>query len=94
MRDCGGNLNWMWMMVRQNAYFLWSTRVQALVERQHLTQAQVADQLGISRSYWSQLVNRRRSLTPAVRSRILRSRCFKGVAESELWEVVGIGGGQ
>ncbi len=54
----------------------------------HLTHQQFADHLGLSRSYWSQVFNRRRHLTPMLRQLLLGSRLFKNVPEDELWDVV------
>jgi ribosomal protein S13 len=50
----------------------------------------IADKLGIARAYWSQLVNRRRALSPSIRRRILACDLFASVPESELWERVAI----
>lgn len=80
-------------MRRLHTYYLKGRTVQEAAERHHVSLSLVAEQLGISRSYWSQLVNRRRSLTPAVRTRMLKSRFFRGMSESELWDVVSAEGG-
>lgn len=47
-----------------------------------------ADELGVSRTYFNLLVNRRRPLTPQMRRRFLQSDIFGGVAEDQLWERV------
>jgi hypothetical protein len=48
-------------------FWLIGATVVARLEERHLTHADVADALGLSRSYWSQLVHRKRSLSPQVR---------------------------
>lgn len=69
-------------------FLLHADRVRDLVDDRHLTHAQVAERLGVARSYWSQLINRKRGLSPSLRTRILASGLFDGVAEHELWERV------
>lgn len=73
-------------------YFLRSDVVREAVDGQHLTHAHVAQRLGFSRAYWSQLVNRRRPLTATSRTLILSSGLFTGIAEDQLWERVPDGG--
>ena len=74
-------------MVAQHVFYLRGETVQSVVERHHVRLAEVAESLRISRSYWSQLCHRHRALTPVVRRRILQSRFFKGIPESDLWDV-------
>lgn len=69
-------------------YFLLSSRVRDIVDEHHITHATVARRLGVSRAYWSQLLNGRRSLSPSTRRLILDCEIFANVAESELWERV------
>jgi transcriptional regulator with XRE-family HTH domain len=71
-------------------FLLHASRIHDLADRHHLTQAEIAEKLGIARAYWSQLVNRRRALSPSIRRRILACDLVAGVAESELWERVAI----
>ena len=66
--------------------FLRSDRIRAIVDANHLTHAQVAQQLGFTRSYWSQLVNGRRPLAPTTRRRLLDSGVFANCVEEDLWE--------
>jgi transcriptional regulator with XRE-family HTH domain len=68
-----------------------STVVERLSER-HLSHADFADALGLSRSYWSQLVHRKRPLSPPVRRALLASQALAGLPEDDLWERVGPGG--
>ena len=58
------------------------------IEDRHLTQQDVAGLLGVSRSYWSQLFNGRRPLTPRMRLALLACPAFEGLAESDLWVTV------
>jgi transcriptional regulator with XRE-family HTH domain len=69
-------------------YLLRTPRIRELVDEHHLNHADVAARLGVSRAYWSALVNGRHALTPSVRRRILECEVFAGVAEAELWERV------
>lgn len=62
--------------------------VQRVITRNHLTHQQFADHLGLSRSYWSQVFNRHRHLTPMLRQTLLGSRLLKSVPEDELWDIV------
>ncbi len=48
-------------------FWLNATIVAGRLEAYHLTHGDFADSLGLSRSYWSQLIHRKRSLTPQVR---------------------------
>lgn len=69
-------------------FFLRADHVRDLVDAHHLTQADVAERIGLARYYWSQLVNRKRGLSPSVRRRILACDLFAGVPQTELWERV------
>ena len=71
-------------------YFLRSTRVREIIDERHLTHATVARRLGVSRAYWSQLVNRKRSLTATTRRLMLDSTIFGGIAEAELWDRIDV----
>lgn len=67
-------------------YFFRPERIRAIIDDHHLTHADVARRLGLSRAYWSQLINIKRALTPSTRRLILDCNIFAGVAESELWD--------
>lgn len=54
-----------------NQYWLEEDSVRDLVDKRHLGQAEFAAMLGVSRSYWCQILNGRRSLTPKVRRALL-----------------------
>ena len=70
----------------RNRYLLHGARVRAILDRAHYSHARAAQHLGISRAYWSQLVNRRRPLTADMRHLLLSSRLFQGTPEDQLWE--------
>lgn len=73
-------------------FLLHADRVRDHIDAHHLTHAEVAERIGVARSYWSQLLNRKRALSPVIRRRILGCDLFAGVPESELWERVAEGG--
>ncbi len=74
-------------MIRRR-YFLRSDVLERALERKHLTHQRFAAHLGLSRSYWSQVFNRHRQLTPQVRTWLLASRYLKGIDEDQLWDIV------
>ncbi|MFT5682850.1 MAG: hypothetical protein ACI8RZ_003774 [Myxococcota bacterium] len=51
--------------------------------RQH---GEFAAQLGIAKSTWSQLVNRKRGVTPQMQTRLLNHPLLKGRPETALWD--------
>ena len=67
-----------------NRYWLNQASVRELVDNRHLTQLEFAALLGVSRTYWSQIANGRRALTPKVRRALLI--VFPG-DEGRLWRV-------
>ena len=69
-------------------FYLRSDTVQDVLDRHHLTHLRFADHLGLSRSYWSQVYNRRRALSPDLRRDLLASRFLRDLPEETLWEVV------
>jgi len=68
--------------------------IRAFLARRHRTHRWAARHLGLSRSYWSQLVNGHRPLSPMVRQLLLSSDFFAALPEDELWEQVGPDGGE
>jgi len=68
-------------------YLLRRDTIELALDRNHLTHRRFADHLGLSRSYWSQVLNRHRHLTPMVRRCLLGSRYLKGVDERLLWDI-------
>ena len=76
---------------RTSRFWLNASFIAARLEGHHLTHADLADSLGLSRSYWSQLLHRKRALTPQVRRALLAAPALAGVAETDLWERVPIG---
>ena len=69
-------------------YFLRRDTIELALDSNHLTHRRFADHLGLSRSYWSQVLNRHRHLTPMVRRCLLGSRYLKGVEEHHLWDIL------
>lgn len=67
-----------------NRYWLNEESVRELVDRRHLTHIEFAALLGVSRTYWSQIVNGRRALTPKVRRALLT---VLPEDEGQLWRV-------
>lgn len=54
-----------------NRYLVNEEGVRGLLDERHLGHGEFAAMLGVSRSYWSQLVNGRRTLTPRMRRAML-----------------------
>ena len=69
-------------------FLLRQDTVQRVITRNHLTHQRFADHLGLSRSYWSQVFNRHRHLTPMLRQLLLSSRFLKRLPEDDLWDVL------
>jgi plasmid maintenance system antidote protein VapI len=67
-------------------YLLRTDDVRDHLDRKHWSHHRVARHLGISKAYWSQLLNRRRALTPDMRTLLLSSPLFQGVPEVQLWD--------
>ena len=70
-------------------YLLQTQVIREYLDRRHRSHRWAADHLGICRSYWSQLVNGRRPLSPMVRQLLLSSDFFGALTEDELWEQAG-----
>lgn len=69
-------------------FWLRPDTVQDILDRNHLSHLRFADHLGLSKSYWSQVFNRHRALSPEVRRDLLGSRYLRGIPEERLWDVV------
>jgi transcriptional regulator with XRE-family HTH domain len=67
-------------------YLLRADHVRDFIDGLHQTQSWAARHLGLSRSYWSQLMNGRRPLSPSVRRLLLSSPHFGKLGEDALWE--------
>ncbi len=78
---------------RTSRYWLNAAAVAARLEERHMNHGHMADELGLSRSYWSQLVHRKRALSPQMRQWLLAAPALAGLTEAQLWERVPIGGG-
>lgn len=71
----------------RRTFLLRPDTIQDVLDRHHLSHGRFADHLGLSRSYWSQVFNRHRHLTPALRQCLLGSRYLQGLDEAQLWDV-------
>lgn len=69
-------------------FFLRTAWFRTFLQRRHLRQEDFAKKLGLSRSYWSQILNRRRHLTVGVRQALLDCPLLAGVPERRMWEEV------
>lgn len=72
---------------RPRLYLLKERTVDERLDRAHKTHATFAEELGLSRSYWSQILNRKRHLTPKIRAALLAHPVLEGVAEDDLWTI-------
>lgn len=70
---------------RRSAYLLRGNRVRALLGRRNMTLTEGAEKLGVSRSYFSQILAGRRPLSPKVRRRLLASAPFSELSPEDLW---------
>ena len=59
--------------------------MRALLGRRNMTITEGAATLGVSRSYFSQLLAGRRALSPKVRRRLLASAPFSELPPEDLW---------
>lgn len=75
-------------MTPRRLFYLRADAVQHALDFAHLSHLRFADHLGLSRSYWSQVFNRRRPLSPDVRRDLVASRYLRGLTEAQLWDVV------
>lgn len=73
---------------RPNRYVLRGAFVAERLDAAHLHHKDLADALGLSRSYFSQLVNGHRDASPRVRRALVDHPLFADVAEADLWEVL------
>ncbi len=74
-------------------YFLRTSSVRDVLDRAHWSHHHTARHLGVSPAYFSQLLNRRRALTPDMRHLFLSSPLFASVPETDLWERIEDDGG-
>lgn len=60
-----------------------------LLDRHHRNHHGFAEDLSITPGYWSQLLNRRRSLTPKVRRKLLDHELIRSAQlhEQDLWTI-------
>ena len=75
------------MTSRPLDYRLRKERIALALDRSHICHEGFAQELGISRQFWSMLFNARRRVTPRIRARLLANPRLAGIPESELWDV-------
>jgi hypothetical protein len=75
------------MSKRPLDYRLRPERIALVLDRHHLCHEGFAQELGLSRQYWSMLFNRHRPLSPRIRARLLANPRLVGIPEGELWEI-------
>lgn len=69
-------------------YYLKKEPIVAAIDATHLCQAGFAADLGLSRSHWSQVLNRHRAATPRIRRALVNHPVLRDLPEDELWDVV------
>ena len=70
-------------------YLLRGDFVAERLDAAHVFHLDFAEQIGLSRSYFSQVLNGRRHLSPRVRRALLEHPLFTGVPEADLWTIEG-----
>ena len=73
------------MRHESNDYFLIATTIDRVLEDNDLHHSEFAFQLGFSRSYWSQLLNGHRRLSPRVRRALRGHPILRDVPVEALW---------
>ena len=67
-------------------YLLHGDFIRDLIDRANENCKSAAGKIGLSKSYFSQLLDRRRSASPAVRKKILACSLFAGIEPDALWD--------
>lgn len=67
-------------------YLLKEVEVRRMLDDANLTLSEAAALLGVSRSYFSQLLAKKRPLSPKVRRKLLVAPRFKDLLAEGLWE--------
>jgi len=62
--------------------------VQGALDQHHLSHRDFAAHLGLSASYWSQLFNRRYTLSPRLRRKLKSSPYLQHLDDGQLWDVL------
>ena len=81
------------MTSHSRLYLLRSDRIALVLDEHRLRHADIANELGLSRQYWSLLFGRKRPLSVRVRRLLLSNVRLRGIPESELWEIRNSGDG-
>lgn len=69
-------------------YLMRTEEVLHHLEFRHVPLGEVAEHLGISKGYWSQILHRHKPVSERVRMGLLDSGYFRGLTELDLWERV------
>lgn len=67
--------------------YLKTEAVIALLVQHNLSHTAFAAQLGLSKSGWSQILNRKRSVTPQMKARLRQNPVTGTLGDDQLWEV-------
>lgn len=76
------------MLNSAHVFMLKPDAIAATIRRHHLCQEGFAQTIGLSRSHWSQVFNRRKPASPRIRRMLLNCPLLQGVPEQDLWEEV------
>lgn len=69
----------------KNCFYVNTDPVRAALEARHWTHRRVAEQLDITASHWSAVLNGRAPLSAEMRRRMLSSKAFDGLPVETLW---------
>jgi DNA-binding Xre family transcriptional regulator len=69
-------------------FFIVTESLTRILSERDYSHTDLADALGITRSYWSLLYRRRRPLTPRMRRTLLSCEILQGVPRESLFECV------
>jgi len=72
----------------RHRFYIKRSKVQEILDFNHLTHRGFAKDLDLSPSHWSLLFNGKRPLTPTVRRRLLQNPVLQSCSESDIWNVV------
>jgi hypothetical protein len=72
----------------RHRFYIKRSKVQEILDINHLTHRGFAKDLDLSPSHWSLLFNGKRQLTPSVRRKLIQSPLLEPFSESDIWNVV------
>ncbi len=67
-------------------FFLRTENLQRILDERDHSHVELAQDVGVTPSYWSQIFHRRRLVSPKMRRALLASPILAGVAREELFE--------